>query len=426
MNKTALILALTAAPLLAAPTPIFNGKDLTGWKGQGYIIEDGAITCTKKGRNLMTEKEYTNYVFEFDFKLPPAGNNGVGIHYTGKGNPAFTGMEIQTLDNTAPKYKDLKAYQFHGSLYTLKAADRNAPLKPVGEWNHEKITVNGDNVTVELNGKIINQANLADLAAANPKHQGVKRRSGHITFCGHGDRVQYKNITIDTDINPAPKPPAPAEEVTAPDSGYKKIYNGKDLSGWLHGAGDLAHWQPQGEVIHYTGKSQSKEKNLWTEKEYGDTTLYVDWRWAGPASRKAKRPLLDPTTGETKLDENGKPIEILVDELDSGIYFRGNNRSQVNLWNWPGGSGEVYGYRTNKNHPQEIRAALTPKVKADSPIGEWNRMAITLKGDRLTVILNGKTVIENAQLPGVPEKGRIALQHHGSELEFANIYVKEL
>lgn len=425
IKKLTLAASLSTATLFAAPTPLFNGKDLTGWKGKGYIVEDGAITCTPQGRNLMTEKEYTNYVFEFEFKLPPAGNNGIGIHYPGKGDAAYAGMEIQILDDSSPKYKNLKEYQFHGSLYTLQAAKKGF-LKPVGKWNKETITVNGDIVTVELNGTLINRANLADLAASHPKHEGVQRRSGFIAFCGHGDRVQYKNISIDEIQKPAPKPPAPADEVTAPESGYTKIYNGKDLTGWLHGAGDLAHWQPQGEVIHYDGKSQAKEKNLWTEKEYGDTTLYVDWRWAGPASHKANRPLLDPLTGDTKIDENGKPIILKVDELDSGIYLRGNNRSQVNLWNWPGGSGEVYGYRTNKNHPQAIRAALTPKVKADKPIGEWNRMAITLKGDRLTVVLNDQIVIENAQLPGVPPKGRIALQHHGSELEFANIYIKEL
>ena len=425
MIRNITLLLTAAAVAHADPTPLFNGKDLTGWVGSGYEIIDDAIVCTPKGRNLMTEKQYSNYVLEFDFKLPPAGNNGVGIHYPGKGNPAYTGMEIQVLDNTAKKYEKLKDYQFHGSLYTLNAAKKGF-LKPVGEWNHEKITVNGDKVTVELNGTVINDANLAELSKAHPKHQGVKRRSGHITFCGHGDRVAYKNITIDEIVKETPKPAAPAEEVTAEGSGFIKLYNGKDLTGWIHGAGDLEHWKPMGEVIHYDGKSRSKEKNLWSEKEFGDLVLYVDWRWAGPASKQLKRPLLDPATGDTKLDENGKPILVLVDELDSGIYLRGNNRSQVNIWNWPGGSGEVYGYRTNKNHPQEVRAALTPKVKADNPIGEWNRMIITLKGDRLTVKLNGKTVIENAQLPGVPEKGRIALQHHGSELEFANIYIKEL
>ena len=83
---------------------LFNGKDLTGWKGEGYTVKDGAIICTPKGRNLMTEKVYTNYIFEFEFKLPPGGNNGVGIHYPGEGDAAYTGMEVQVLDNTAAKY----------------------------------------------------------------------------------------------------------------------------------------------------------------------------------------------------------------------------------------------------------------------------------------------------------------------------------
>jgi len=174
---------------------LFNGKDLTGWKGEGYEVKDGAIICTPKGRNLMTEKVYTNYVFNFEFKLPPAGNNGVGIHYPGEGDPAYKGMEVQVLDNTAEKYKNLKEYQFHGGLYTLKAA-KKGHLKPVGEWNKQKITVNGNTVTVELNGTVINVANLDDLAKQYPKHNGVKRRSGHITFCGHGDPVQFRNISI--------------------------------------------------------------------------------------------------------------------------------------------------------------------------------------------------------------------------------------
>jgi hypothetical protein len=115
-----------------------------------------------------------------------------------------------------------------------------------------------------------------------------------------------------------------------------------------------------------------------------------------------------------------------VEELDSGVYMRGNINSQVNLWNWPVGSGEVYGYRTNKGHSPEVRAGVTPKEKADRPVGEWNRMEITMKGDRLTVILNDKKVIDQAQLPGVPVKGPVGLQHHGSSLDFANIWIKEL
>ncbi|MGB0993851.1 MAG: 3-keto-disaccharide hydrolase, partial [Akkermansiaceae bacterium] len=92
---------------------LFNGKDTTGWKGVGYEVKNGAIICTPQGRNLMTEKVYTNYIFEFEFKLPPGGNNGIGIHYPGQGDPAYAGMEVQVLDNTAKKYSKLKDYQFH-------------------------------------------------------------------------------------------------------------------------------------------------------------------------------------------------------------------------------------------------------------------------------------------------------------------------
>jgi len=177
------------------PVSLFNGKDLKGWKNQGYVVKDGVITCGKKGRNLETEKEYTNYIFEFEFKLPPGGNNGLGIHYPGQGNPANSGMELQILDNTAPKYKNLKPYQFHGGVYFFQAAKKGF-LKPVGEWNYEKVTVNGPHVTIELNGTVINEANLDELEKLHPEHTGVKRRSGHIVFCGHNDPVQFRNIRI--------------------------------------------------------------------------------------------------------------------------------------------------------------------------------------------------------------------------------------
>ncbi|MFC4992980.1 3-keto-disaccharide hydrolase [Rubritalea tangerina] len=394
---------------------LFNGKDLTGWQGEGYEVKDGAIYCTPKGKNLMTAKEYSNYVLDFEFKLPPGGNNGLGIHYPGKGDAAYVGLELQILDDTAKKYAKLKDSQYHGGIYQLQAAKRGH-LKPVGEWNKQRVIVNGNHVTIELNGVVINDANLDELAEKFPKHKGVKRRSGFVTFCGHGDPVGFRNIKIkDTTL--------PEVDLT----GFSAMYDGKSLAGWKQDPGHEGHWQPRGEVLYYDSQSKAKDKNLWTEKSYKDFTMVFDWRWADYANaRRLDRPVLDPATGEAKKDANGKAITKNVIELDSGIYMRGNNRSQVNLWNWPCGSGEVYGYRTNRNFSQEIRAALTPKVPADNPIGAWNRMAITLKGDRLTVVLNGKTVIENAQLPGVPAEGPIALQHHGSALEFKKLYIKEL
>ncbi len=179
--------------LSAEPVSLFNGKDLTGWTGADYEVKDGVLICS--GKILRTEKQYSNYVFEFDFLLPKGGNNGIGVHYPGEGRPSGAGLELQILDNSHPKYSKLKESQYHGSLYKLLAARRGF-LKPTGEWNHQKVTVDGPKIIVELNGTKILDADLNELATKNRKHKGVKRRSGYICFCGHGAPVQFRNITI--------------------------------------------------------------------------------------------------------------------------------------------------------------------------------------------------------------------------------------
>ena len=271
--------------------------------------------------------------------------------------------------------------------------------------------MNGNDVQVTVNGETILNAKLDELSKEHPDHKGVKRRSGHIALCGHGDRVAFRRLSI------CEFPPT-ANEEGAKQSGFTKIFDGTTLDGWESEEGDKGHWRPINGILKYDGKSEAKDKDLWFGKEYGDMTLIFDWRWSAPGPLM-KRPVLGADGKET-----GETVE--VQELDSGVYLRGNSKSQVNLWNWPCGSGEVYGYRTDGSQSAEVVAGVTPKKKADKPVGEWNRTLITMKGDRLTVILNGETVIEDAQLPGIPEKGKIALQHHGAAIDFANIWVKEL
>jgi hypothetical protein len=114
--------------------------------------------------------------------------------------------------------------------------------------------------------------------------------------------------------------------------------------------------------------------------------------------------------------------------------LRGEHKSQVNIWCWPVGSGEVWGYR-DKQEDAKVRAGVTPKVRADKPVGEWNRFRIVMRGERLSVELNGKQVIEEARLPGIPEEGPLALQLHGersdgmwgvSLVQFREIWIREL
>lgn len=394
--------------------PLFNGKDLAGWKGEGYVVEDGAIVATPKAKNLVTEDTFANYILEFEFKLTPGANNGLGINYPGEGDAAYTGLELQILDDSAEKYKDLKDAQFHGSIYLLAAAERGS-LKPVGEWNHQKVTVSRSGVVVEVNGKEILRRDLDDLAARNPKHKGAKRIAGHIAFLGHGDKVSFKNITIremPLDAN--------IEGVRA--AGFEQIFNTKDLTGWKHDP-QAENWKAVSGILKHNGKP-AEIKDLWTEKEYGDFQMVFDWRWTGRGSMKGQ-PVVLPD-GNHKVGPDGEVVKEEIEEMDSGVYLRGSTKAQVNLWNWSVGSGEVYGYRMDKKQPDEVRAGVTPKVKMDRPQGEWNRMMITMKGDVLSVMLNGRKVIEEARLPGVPAKGPIGLQHHGQAIEFANIWVKEL
>ena len=183
---------------------LFDGKTLNGWKlvkghGPGYVIKDETIVCPLDGGgNLYTEKEYANFVFRFEFKTEPGGNNGVGIRAPYEGDAAYQGMEIQILDDGHEKYKGkIKSEQHHGSVYDVIPA-RTGYLKPAGEWNSEEIMANGSRIRVTLNGVIILDAdlNMVKEEAVHKKHPGLKNKTGHIGFLGHGSLVEFRNIRI--------------------------------------------------------------------------------------------------------------------------------------------------------------------------------------------------------------------------------------
>lgn len=183
---------------------LFNGKTLEGWTGakEAYQVEEGSIVCVKgTAGNLLTEKEYADFVIRFDFKLTDGANNGLGIRCpnVAKGNLHLDGTELQILDNTAEKYKDLKPYQYHGSVYGIQPAKREH-LKPLGEWNSQEVTAQGRKIKIALNGGTIVDCDLDEVTKNGTmdgtEHPGLKRTTGHIGFLGHGDRVDFRNIRI--------------------------------------------------------------------------------------------------------------------------------------------------------------------------------------------------------------------------------------
>lgn len=214
LGLMALVLSGCLSGVLAAKEPVlspeeqaegfvllFDGKTLNGWQGDltGYVAEDGMLVCTEKGRFLYSDRDYSDFILRLQYRIPPGGNNGIIIRAPLEGNPSFTGMEIQILDDYAAKWANLKPEQYNGSIYGAVAAKRGH-LKPPGEWNDIEIYAKGHHIRVTLNGAVIVDAEdvskLGDLSIHGQQLTGLKRLTGRIGFAGHGDRVEFRNIRI--------------------------------------------------------------------------------------------------------------------------------------------------------------------------------------------------------------------------------------
>jgi hypothetical protein len=417
------VLAFLALRAFAEPesgfVSLFDGKSLDGWTlaakhGAGYGVTNGVIYCAEGGGgNLFTEKEFSDFVLRLQYKLEPGGNNGVGIRAPLEGDAAYNGMEIQMLDDKAPKHATIKPWQFNGSVYNIVPAKNGTPK--IGEWNDYEITAKGRKIKVVLNGRTIVDTDLNDVhdPATIEKHPGMFRDRGHVGFLGHNDYVEFRNIRI--------KELPMKEKENTPPTGFKALFDGKDLKGWKGllarpndnpakraklSAEELsqeqakadermrAHWKAENGEIVFDGKGDS----LCTKKDYGNFEMLVDW----------------------KIPPKG----------DSGIYVRGS--PQVQIWepkspgqfNPPDGSGGLYNNEKNPRHPLMF---------ADHPVGEWNRFRIVMAGEKVHVFLNGELVVRDTTLENYWERdkaiystGQIELQNHGGPLWFKNIYIREL
>lgn len=413
---------------------IFNGKDLTGWVNVNcfddtFVAREGMLYCTGTPTGFIrTDRMYENYVLDFDWKHEATeGNAGLFVWSdpvpSSAQNMFPRSIEVQIM--LTPDVKDKEGrllYTGQGDVFSIWGS-KMTPLRPhpagwertlpservtkgAGEWNHYKVTCDRGNITVEINGREVSGA------------KDVSPRTGYICLESEGSPIWFKDLCVRE--LPAAVPALAAKDVAMDGSGMRRLFDGKTLSGWHEETGTEGHWVCDDGVVKFDGKGHS----LWTAEEFGDFELIADWRWTKEHQGKITRPMIGADGNEEK-DAAGNVKQVEIEERDSGIYLRGNGKSQVNIWNWPCGSGEVWGYRTDPAMSAAVRAACTPKMKADRPVGEWNRFVISMVGDRLTVDLNGKRVIDDAQLPGVPARGPIALQSHGCPIEFENVFLRK-
>jgi hypothetical protein len=180
---------------------VFNGQDFSGWAGpvDQYEVKDGSIVCRpNKGGTIYTKDEYSDFVARVEFRLPPAGNNGLAIRYPGYGDGAYVGTcECQILDDSDPVYATLDPRQYCASAYGMTAVNRGY-LRPVGQWNFIEVTAIGPKLTMELNGTRVTETDLSEVHEymANSAHPGKLLSHGHFGFCGHDDPVAFRSVQI--------------------------------------------------------------------------------------------------------------------------------------------------------------------------------------------------------------------------------------
>ncbi|MBN2411619.1 DUF1080 domain-containing protein [candidate division KSB1 bacterium] len=406
--------------------PLFNGRNLDGWVNvncapETWTVSEGRIICTGIPTGVLrTIKQYENYILELEWRhLKKGGNAGLFIHsdaITAPGQPFTRAIECQIMDGN-----EGDMFAIHGAKMTpdnskptregMRSFPKEKRMRPTGIWNHYRVESRDGILTLAVNGKEVTRG-----FHLNP-------RKGYICLESEGSEVHFRNIRI----RELPGSNPPPELIAAADEGFRSLYNGLDLRGWKQTPGNKEHWQAKNWILDYDGKStaQGEDVHLWTEKGYGNFKMIVDWRLPDEPVTEAV-PVILPD-GSTAVDDKDKEITVpVLDAGDSGIYLRGISKCQLNIWNWPVGSGEIWGYRTDEKQTPATRRAATPIMNADNPVGQWNRFEITAIGDRITVVVNGKTVIRDARLPGLPGRGPIALQHHGDHVQFANIYIREL
>jgi hypothetical protein len=402
-----------------------NGWTIVGAPNGGWYAKDGVLTCNGVGRPrhyLRTDEMYENFVLELEWKLnSPKGNSGVflfadALPQVGAPYPESVETQIYALD--------------HGSIFgirgavveplgisgnkgkTIVAHPTEERCRPVGQWNRYQITANHGVIELRVNGEAVT-------LAFSPG-----RRKGYIALQAEHHLVEFRKLRI----YKLPSTDPPTDQVAKPDAGHFQLFDGMSFAGWKHLRGHDGHWTLNDGEIHYDGKATGKQrsdKDLWTWRSFGGFHLIADWRLPAKPTMK-EHPVVLPNGDFVYLEGRKRKTFPHLDAGDSGMYLRGSSKAQLNIWSQKMGSGEINGYRTDTKQPPDIRRACIPSHNADNPLGKWNRFEITMKGDRVTVILNDQRVINRARLQGIPTIGPIALQHHNDPVEFRNIFIRPL
>ncbi len=422
-QKQAILKHMAAWPQEAGFVSMFNGKDLTGWKGlvenpiarskmtakqlaekqtkadeimrRDWKVENGMLVFDGKGYdNLCSEKMYGDFELYVDWRITAKGDAGIYL----RGTP-----QVQIWDIALIK---VGAQVGSGGLYNNQK-HMSKPLvvadNPVNEWNSFYIKMVGEKVIVYLNGQLvvdnITLENFWDRSLPIFPQDAIELQA-------HGERVEYRDIYVHELPRSEPYEVSDTEKA----EGFVPMFNGVDMSGWI---GNLKDYFPQDRML-VCDPARGGKGNLFTDKEYSDFIMRFDFQLT-PAANNGLG-IRSPLTGDAAYV--GMELQILDDGAD---VYKDLQPYQYH--------GSVYG-------------VIPAKPGYLKPVGEWNTQEVIAEGNHIKVTLNGVVILDGdiatasknftqtadgREHPGLLNKnGHIGFLGHGSELAFRNLRIKDL
>ena len=365
---------LSAVPVAAAEDGfrlLFNGKDLTGWvpvntAPSTWSVRDGMLVCSGKPTGeLRTERMYQNFIMEVEWRhMKPRGNAGIFVwadDITARGQPFHRSVEVQVLENA---YGNSGGHTVHGDIFPIHGATMT-PLNGRGGSRAFPTEVRSKPSPEWNHYRIVcddGNISLAVNGKVVTRGKEASPRKGYICIESEGGVVHYRNMRI----KELPTTPLTPGQVAIANRGYRCLYSGVDFSGWRAAEG----WQSRDWQFRFDGKSDAADKSLQTTESFGDFGFIFDVR----------------VSGETE---------------PCAFQLRGSGASSIMI------------------EPSLYKDALVLKGR------NWNRFEGELRGDRLSLSLNGKPIFTGKKLDGVLANGPLKIVPSGL-INFANVYVRDL
>lgn len=382
---------------------LFEGKDLTGWKGlvenpeervrmapdqlakaqaaaddemrQHWSVDGDTLYFDGAGSHLCTVRPYEDFEMMVDWKIEAGGDSGIYL----RGSP-----QVQIWDPA-------QWPQGSGGLYNNKIGPADplvAADRPIGEWNRFRIIMVGEKVTVYLNDTLV----VDNVVLENYwNREKPIYPAEQIELQAHGSKVWWKNIFV--------------REIPRGE-GWTALFNGKDLSGWEQIGGEQAQiWHASDGILYTEGEGGGW---LSTTAQYSDFEIELEFNV--PKGGNSGLFIRAPRDGNPAYA--GSEVQILDDYDDQ--------YKELQPYQY---TGSVY-------------STAAPSRRVTLPFGTWQKMKVRAEGYNVQVWLNGvQTVTVNledhfdklADHPGLKRlEGYIGLQNHGSRLDFRNLRIREL